>query len=69
MKKSNYEFIVGADVSKATLDYTILRGKNRIAHTQIENSPKGLKKLESNLRKKNIRHCRNKNIKDVPLVQ
>ncbi|MEM7362225.1 MAG: hypothetical protein AAF335_04420 [Bacteroidota bacterium] len=54
MKNSNYEFIVGTDVSKATLDYTILRGKKRIAHAQIENSPKRLKKLKSDLRKENI---------------
>lgn len=54
MKNSNYEFIVGTDVSKATLDYTILRGKNRIAHAQIENSLKGLRKLKSDLRKENI---------------
>ena len=54
MKQSNYEFIVGTDVSKATLDYTILRGKKRIAHTQIENSPKGLRKLKNNLRRENI---------------
>ena len=54
MKQSNYEFIVGTDVSKATLDYTILRGKNRIVHNQIENSPKGLKKLKSDLSRENI---------------
>ena len=54
MKNSNYQFIIGTDVSKTTLDYSILKDRNMLAHAQIENNPEGLKKLKNHLREKKI---------------
>lgn len=54
MQKTNYQFFLGIDVSKLTLDYTILQDKQIISQGEIPNTTKGLKHLKADLQQRNI---------------
>lgn len=54
MNTTDHQNYVGIDISKKTLDYTILRGKQLVAQGSIENSPKGLVRLKKHLKKEGI---------------
>jgi len=57
----NYKYFVGIDVSKKTLDYSILSEGKEILHTQLTNSIEG---LEQFLKKLSV-ICKNDNFDDV----
>lgn len=54
MNKSNYKNHVGIDVSKSTLDYSILKNKELVGQGKLENNAKGLKKLKKHLKESEI---------------
>ena len=53
MKK--YEHYIGVDVSKKTLDISVLRGKEKIFYLRISNDENGIRQLRSELKKHRIR--------------
>jgi transposase len=38
-----FNYFIGIDVSKGTLDFTVLKGVDKLFYTQTENSSKGVK--------------------------
>ena len=54
MKNSNYKSFVGIDLSKKTLDYTILNGKEIMTQAKVANNANGLEKLKAHLKKLDI---------------
>ena len=52
MKK--YEHYIGVDVSKTTLDISVLKGKEKLFHLRVSNDEKGLKALGKKLKKNGI---------------
>ena len=51
---NNYEYYIGADVSKKTLDMCVLKGKEKLFHLRVNNDEKGLKDLGKELKKHGI---------------
>jgi len=74
MINSIFQFFIGVDISKETLDYTILQGKQLIAQARIANSAGGLSKLKKHLKKlkiplaKTLICCENTGIFNHPLI-
>ena len=74
MINSIIQFFIGIDISKETLDYTILQGKQLIAQAKIANKAGGLSKLKSHLKKlgiplsKTLICCENTGIFNHPLI-
>jgi transposase len=56
MKKEEFKFFVGIDVSKATLDLALIKSEslNEFEKLQVENKPKGLKEIGNWLKKHQI---------------
>jgi len=52
MKK--YAYYIGADVSKKTIDISVLKGKEKLFHLRINNDEKGFKALKKELQKHGI---------------
>ena len=52
--KQNYQFFIGFDVSKKTLDYCVLEGTQCVTYGNIPNSAKGLKMLEKTLKSRRV---------------
>lgn len=51
-KVMNYIYYIGIDVSKKTLDFTVLQGKNQLFHLQTLNCPEGIKGFMNQLKNK-----------------
>ena len=49
-----YEYYIGVDVSKKTLDISVLKGKAKLFHLRVSNDEKGLKALAKELKKYRI---------------
>ncbi len=56
----NYAYYIGVDVSKKTLDITVLKGKEKLFHVRVSNDEKGIKALKKEL--KNNRISANKSL-------
>ena len=54
MNKTDYENYVGIDISKKTLDYSILRKKELVGQGRVKNSAKGLIRLKKKLKAEGI---------------
>ena len=46
----NYVYYIGIDVSKKTLDFTVLQGKCQLFHLQTSNCPEGIKDIMKQLK-------------------
>ena len=74
MINSIFQFFIGIDISKETLDYTILQGKQVIEQVKIANTSGGLSKLKRHLKKlgiplsKTLICCENTGIFNHPLI-
>jgi transposase len=53
-KSMDFNYFIGIDVSKKTLDISVFKGKEFDFHSQIENSIKSFKTFLSTLKKKKI---------------
>lgn len=53
-KNRNFSHFIGIDVSKKTLDISVLEGKSFVSHVQIENSVKSFKRFALSLKKQKI---------------
>ena len=54
MQNRDYRFFLGIDISKLTLDYSLLQGEKLIAQGKIPNTLKGLKLLKKELKQHKI---------------
>ena len=50
----NYEYYLGVDVSKKTLDVCVLKGKDKLFYMRVSNDDQGIKGLSSELKKRRI---------------
>ena len=55
MHKSNhFKYFIGIDISKKTLDITVLEGKQSLFYSQIENTEKGIRSFLLELKKQGV---------------